>query len=229
MAGRCAGEALATMELSRIRILLLTFGLSFDKHTTVEEKQGWLNALLTRWRAAEKSSSRSELAVLIDEIENKAFDEKHRVGWLRTRLNEARDDERSMAANLLFNHLLSIDWSAEQESEAFALIERIATVKEPNARVAQILPLLQRWVAAMVSQRIAHHQRQYPDFDKLPTRQQHHAAGQAPAPHRPQGPQALHCHGLAPASFTPGSSTPARAIEDKSAREPDSGLASHSA
>ena len=169
-------ESLLTMDLERARVLLMTYGQAFDEKTPIDQRQRWSDVLLARWRAADDALSRTEKASFIDEIEQRSFDAAHRLNWLRKQLKEARDAERSTAATALFQRLLAEPWSAEIEVESYELIDQILTADKPNARLAQWLPLLQQWVSSMTSQRIVHHQSQYPKFNELPARQQQHAA-----------------------------------------------------
>ncbi len=169
-------ESLLTMDLERARVLLMTYGQAFDEKTPADQRQRWFDMLLARWRAADDALSRTELASFIDEFEQKAFDAAHRLNWLRTQLKEARDAERSTAANALFQRLLAEPWSSEIEVESYALIDQILSADKPNARLAQRLPLLQQWVSSMTSQRVVHHQGQVAEFDTLPSRQRQHAA-----------------------------------------------------
>ena len=169
-------QSLPTMDLKRGRILLMTYGQAFDEKTPIEQRQKWQDVLISRRRSTDNSDQRGELASLIEEFENQAFDLAHQIDWQRTRLKEAKEFETSAAANGLFQKLMATSWSPEVENETWSLLELIPASLTPHTRRNDWLPLLQQWVTSMLSMRVVHHQTAYPGFNDLPPKQQQHAA-----------------------------------------------------
>ncbi len=169
-------QSLPGMDLKRVRILLMTYGQAFDEKTPIEQRQKWLDVLISRWRSTDNSDQRGELALLIEEFEDQAFDIAHQINWQRTRLKEAREFETSAAANGLFQKLLATSWSPDVENETWSLLELMPASLTPHTRRNDWLPLLQQWVTSMLSMRVVHHQTVYPGFNDLPQKQQQHAA-----------------------------------------------------
>lgn len=169
-------DELAAMSLNRARVILMDVRVCSDPRTTKEERQAWLDVLIQRWQKETSLTVRSELSQLIQQVIDIGFEAPRSLEWHRQQFREAREDERTAAASRLFETLLGQTWSDAIEEEAWLLLP-VLSVGEPDkieARAAATLPPLQRWIETMVSQRAAHHQKNYPGFDDLDAKRKQH-------------------------------------------------------
>ncbi|MFO0975864.1 MAG: VIT and VWA domain-containing protein [Planctomycetaceae bacterium] len=169
-------DELAAMSLNRARVILMDVRVCSDPRTTKEERQAWLDVLIQRWQKETSLTVRSELSQLIQQVIDIGFEAPRSLEWHRQQFREAREDERTAAASRLFETLLGQTWSDAIEEEAWLLLP-VLSAGEPDkieARAAATLPPLQRWIETMVSQRAAHHQKNYPGFDDLDAKRKQH-------------------------------------------------------
>ncbi len=111
--------------------------------------------LLPRWQATEKPDERHALSEALRSIYTTRFRTTLLLPFLRNRLATADQDHRQAYRSTLFEELLATAWTAEIETESFSLLHDMTDATDPYDRLETHLPLLYRWVDAMVANRQA--------------------------------------------------------------------------
>lgn len=107
-----------------------------------------------RWQAAEKTDERHSLGETRRSIYATRFRAKL-LPFLRTRLANAAKDYVPAYRSALFEELLTTTWTAEIEAETWAMLPQLTETPQPFERLQSQVPLLYRWVDAMVANRQA--------------------------------------------------------------------------
>lgn len=109
--------------------------------------------LRKRWETADKPADRHELSEALRSIYATRFRATELLPFLRQRLETADKDHRAGYRSALFDELLATAWTAEIETETFWLLHEMADAADPYDRLEIQLPLLYRWIDAMVANR----------------------------------------------------------------------------
>ncbi|MCA9062144.1 MAG: hypothetical protein KDA96_03775 [Planctomycetaceae bacterium] len=148
---------ITAMQVSRVRVCLLSLGVGFASETPAEQRQRWRDAVVERWQAAPADSiERGQLQGLISEFEAKAFDPPHQLQWSRLCYENAKTlHEKSDAAVSLFNSLVTQEWTAELEAETLQLMRPAGTAPVGSSSWLQDKHLLlNKWVQSMLAGRV---------------------------------------------------------------------------
>ncbi|HET6425467.1 MAG TPA: hypothetical protein VFG20_17395, partial [Planctomycetaceae bacterium] len=126
-----------------------------------------------RWKAAEKPADRHVLGEALRSIYSTRFRAKL-LPFLRLRLQTAPQEHVLTYRRALFDELLATTWTTEGETESFALLHQLSDTPHLHQRLEAQLPLLYRWVEAMVGNRQTVAQKTLEDAGELNklTRQQ---------------------------------------------------------
>lgn len=112
-------------------------------------------AVLPRWQAAEKPADKHVLSEVLRSIYSARFRTTQLLPFLRTRLAAADQDHVAGYRSTLFDELLATAWTAEIETESFALLHQLSDATDLHERLQTQVPALYRWVDAMVANRQA--------------------------------------------------------------------------
>lgn len=105
-----------------------------------------------RWQAAEKPSDRHIFGETLRSIYATRFRSKL-LPFLRLRLANAAKDYVAAYRSALFEELLTSSWTAEVEAETWSMLPQLTETQHPFERLQSQVPLLYRWVDAMVANR----------------------------------------------------------------------------
>lgn len=111
--------------------------------------------VLPRWQAAENIDDRHLLGEALRSIYATRFRSTQLLPFLRTRLAATDVQYRLSYRSALFEELLTVRWAPEIETETFALLHELTEATDLYERMESQLPLLYRWVDAMVANRQA--------------------------------------------------------------------------
>ncbi|MFO0822048.1 MAG: VIT domain-containing protein [Gemmataceae bacterium] len=109
--------------------------------------------LRKRWDVEKKPEVRDALSTTLVRILSLLGPEEE-VAFLRTRWKQADDQFRVQYANQLFNALLAQKWSAENEDEAFTMLDKLAPADEPLGGLFTRVGALHRLTDAMIEARV---------------------------------------------------------------------------
>ncbi len=122
-------------------------------HDPVVEDDVWqqiVERLMKRWAAEEDEVLKQQLAQPLIQILANEFGSDHHLAFLRRQLAEGPPSFRPNHAQQLFNLLIDQPWSPEFENEAFAILEQLSDVQQPQLRLAVKVQALLDLTDAMV-------------------------------------------------------------------------------
>ena len=128
------------------------------------------DALRRRWDNSTDTKDRQALGDALLSIYSHRFRNELWLPFLRERIRIAPADSRQDAVSALFEAILTVDWTADLEKEAFACLRDLTDATAPDERLAAQAPALYRLVDAMLSRRQAAGERLLNDqggLDKL--------------------------------------------------------------
>lgn len=111
--------------------------------------------LHVRWKQVHDTSDRHTLSEILHSIYANRFPKDMLLPFLRERVATAHPDFRSRYLASLFDALLTTEWTAPIEQEAFDRLRDLSDSKVPFERLSVQIPALHRLVDAMIANRQA--------------------------------------------------------------------------
>jgi len=153
---RLKAEA-ATLPLVQLQ-QLVAWCTAYAEQATDEDWQAIAAAIKPRWQAASGAEAHPAIEQLLAGALLQVFGElghSERTRFLRERLAASDDERRAGRASALFHALLDDAWSAENEAESLALIDKLSASDDPAERLREAVAALYRWTDRMESARYA--------------------------------------------------------------------------
>ena len=123
--------------------------------------------LRSRWEKADDESQRQTLGGALLQIYGTHFHDSDHLPFMRQRIVRAEQESNATLAatlvNALFAELLTRGWTAENETEALALIPRLSAAEHPSERWATQVRELHRFVDRMLQARQLEDRKQLQD------------------------------------------------------------------
>ena len=111
--------------------------------------------LRQRWTAATEDAAKHKLGQALVGILSRQETATELLAFLRLQHQTGPEEHRAEYANWLFDRLLAQPWSADFETEALALLDKLSTAEEPGTRLLASVAALHRLTDAMLASRIA--------------------------------------------------------------------------
>ncbi len=128
----------------------------------LRSKNDWeqiADVLAERWEAAEEAATRTALASALQSLYSHQFPDTQLLPFIRARIERAEREQRSEDAaeyrRTLFDNLLQRSWTAEHETEASGLIEKLGVTTADRSPLPEQLRGLGEFVDTMLRQRQA--------------------------------------------------------------------------
>ena len=112
-------------------------------------------ALRTRWTNEAKDSVKDTLGQALISVLSRDADPGELLTFLRLQLNTGPEKYRDRYALQLFDNLLGQPWTAEFETEAFSLFDKLSAAEEPGQRLFAAVAALHRLTDRLLENRIA--------------------------------------------------------------------------
>jgi tetratricopeptide (TPR) repeat protein len=126
--------------------------VQFDD-ATPETWKKVIGALRKRWSDEAKPEVKDMLGQALVGLLSKQDSTAEVLAFLRLQLQNAPPDYRAEYANQLFNRLFDQPWTAEYESEAFGLFDKLSAAEEPEQRLFSAVAALHRLTDKMLEAR----------------------------------------------------------------------------
>ena len=120
-----------------------------------------------RWTAQSDLQLKHQLSRPLIQILSSRLAAEEYLAFLRLQLKEGPEENRASYASELFNALIGQPWSAEYESEAFSLLERLSNSEEPGQRLFTQVEALHRLTDSMIKARFDARMRQVEHQERL--------------------------------------------------------------